>query len=95
MSVSVETREAVNEIVKTMSPILDEKQKRILYGVSSKVLGYGGTAAVHEMTGAARNTIVSGKKESESISEETERTERIRQSGAGRKSAIEKIREEF
>ena len=91
MAASVETREAVNEIVKTMSPILDEKQKRILYGVSSKVLGYGGTAAVHEMTGAARNTIVSGKKESESISEETERTERIRQSGAGRKSAIEKI----
>ena len=93
MAVSVETREAVNEIVKTMSPILDEKQKRILYGVSSKVLGYGGTAAVHEMTGAARNTIVSGKKQADSISEATEKTERIRKSGAGRKSAKEKIPE--
>ena len=91
MSVSIETREAVNEIVKTMSPILDEKQKRILYGVSSKVLGYGGTSAVREMTGAARNTIVSGKKQAESISEETEKTERVRQPGAGRKSAKEKI----
>ena len=64
---------------------------RILYGVSSKVLGYGGTSAVREMTGAARNTIVSGKKQAESISEETEKTERIRQPGAGRKSAKEKI----
>jgi len=90
MSVNLEIRNAVDEIVKTMSPILDENQRRILLGVSSKVLGYGGTAAVREMTGASRNTIVSGKKQSETITEESSKPNRIRKPGAGRKSSEEK-----
>lgn len=90
MPASIETRNAINEILNTMSPVLDEKQKRILYGVASKVLGYGGTAAVHEMTGAARNTIVNGRKDADTVTEETAKTERIRKPGAGRKTAKEK-----
>ncbi len=70
MPASTETKAAIDEILKTMIPILDEKQKRVMYGITSKVLGYGGTAAVHEMTGAARNTIVSGKREAEAIGDE-------------------------
>lgn len=91
MSVSTETRNAVNEIIKTMDPILNEKQKRILYGITSKVMGYGGTAAVHEMTGASRNTITSGKKQAEAVSVQGKKSERIRKEGAGRKKAKEKI----
>lgn len=90
MPASLETRNAINEILNVMTPILDEKQKRILLGVTSKVLGYGGTAAVHEMTGAARNTIVSGKKQAEIIDTSTYQSDRIRKAGAGRKSAREK-----
>ena len=90
MSVSVETRSAIDEFLKKMTPILDEKQKRIMFGIASKILGYGGTAAVHEMTGAARNTITSGKKDSETIQESSDQSGRVRKPGAGRKSAKEK-----
>jgi len=90
MPASTETKAAIDEILKTMIPILDEKQKRVMYGITSKVLGYGGTAAVHEMTGAARNTIVSGKREAEAIGDEENGDRRIRRPGAGRKTAKEK-----
>ena len=90
MPASPETKTAIDEILKTMIPILDEKQKRVLYGITSKVLGYGGTSAVHEMTGAARNTIVNGKREAETISGEDNGYGRIRRPGAGRKTAKEK-----
>ena len=90
MSVSAETRNAIDEFLKTMTPILDEKQKRIMFGIASKIIGYGGTAAVHEMTGAARNTIASGKKQAETVQESSGQKDRIRKPGAGRKSAKEK-----
>lgn len=93
MPASFETRHAVEEILNKMSPLLDEKQKRILYGIASEVLGHGGTAAVHEMTGASRNTITSGIKEADSgvtISPNNRNSYRIRKPGAGRKTAQEK-----
>lgn len=90
MPASLETRNAINEILNVMTPILNEKQKRILLGITSKVLGYGGTAAVHEMTGAARNTIASGKKQAGTVNESTDESDRIRKPGAGRKTAREK-----
>ena len=49
MPASYETRQAVEEILTRMTPLLDEKQKRILYGVAAEVLGHGGTATVHHI----------------------------------------------
>lgn len=93
MPASFETRHAVEEILNKMSPLLDEKQKRILYGIASEVLGHGGTAAVHEMTGASRNTITNGIKEADSeitVSPNNRDNYRIRKPGAGRKTAQQK-----
>lgn len=93
MPASYETRQAVEEILTKMTPLLDEKQKRILYGVAAEVLGHGGTATVHEITGASRNTITNGMKEADTevtVSPNDRDSYRIRKPGAGRKSAKEK-----
>ena len=93
MPASYETRQAVEEILTKMTPLLDEKQKRILYGVAAEVLGHGGTATVHEITGASRNTITNGIKEVDSevtVSPNDRDSYRIRKPGAGRKTAKEK-----
>ena len=93
MPASYETRHAVEEILTKMTPLLDEKQKRILYGVAAEVLGHGGTATVHEITGASRNTITNGIKEADSevtVSPNDRNSYRIRKPGAGRKTAKEK-----
>ena len=93
MPASYETRQAVEEILTRMTPLLDEKQKRILYGVAAEVLGHGGTATVHEITGASRNTITNGIKEADSevtVSPNDRNSYRIRKPGAGRKTAKEK-----
>lgn len=35
------------------------------YGVVAEVLGHGGTATVHEITGSSHNTITNGMKEAD------------------------------
>ena len=93
MPASYETRHAIEELLTRISPLLDEKQKRILYGVAAEVLGHGGTATVHEITGASRNTITSGIKEANkeiTVSPNDRDSYRIRKPGAGRKTAQEK-----
>ena len=95
MVASLETRTAVKQILLDITPYLDEKQRRILYGSAASVLGHGGIAFVNEVTGAARNTITSGMEEV-AVSEDAEaccnsaETSRIRRPGAGRKTALEK-----
>ena len=94
MIASIETKAAVKQILLDLTPYLDEKQKRILYGSAASVLGHGGITFVNEITGSARNTITSGMDEiTSSVEEKTsqdDRTDRIRKPGAGRKSALEK-----
>ena len=76
-----------------MSPYLNEKQKRLLYGSAAAALGHGGIAFVNEVTGSARNTIVSGMESISSDNEEIENSsdmKRIRKEGGGRKKSLEK-----
>lgn len=60
MIANEETRNTVKEILTDIIPYLNEKQKRILYGSVASALGHGGVKFVSDITGAARNTIVSG-----------------------------------
>lgn len=95
MSVSTETRNAVNELVTIMKPLLNEKQRRVLLGAAANVLGRGGITAVHEDTGASRVTITSGQNEAKQISNNTIEKkdlskQRIRKEGAGRKKEKDK-----
>ena len=70
MVASIETKTAVKQILLDLTPYLDEKQKRILYGSAASVLGHGGISFVNEITGSARNTITSGMDEITSPIEE-------------------------
>mgnify|MGYP006873233413 CR=1 FL=1 len=63
MVASYETKAVVKQILLDITPFLDEKQRRILYGSAAAALGHGGIAFINEVTGAARNTISSGIEE--------------------------------
>ena len=93
MAVSLETKNAVRQILLDMGPYLDERQRRMLYGSAAVVLGRGGISFVNEVTGSARNTVAAGKAEIASTEEEELAVGgpgRVRRPGAGRKSARQK-----
>ena len=94
MVASYETKEAVKQILLDITPYLDEKQRRILFGSAAAALGHGGISFVKEVTGSARNTISSGMDEvadvTDAKSSEPNDSTRIRKPGAGRKTALEK-----
>lgn len=95
MVASLETKAAVRQILLDMTPYLDEKQRRILYGSAANALGHGGIVFVNEVTGSARNTITSGMEEvaaqeTTGAAPGTSEISRIRRPGAGRKTALEK-----
>ena len=77
----------VENRIKTMLPLLDEKQKRIYLATEAEGLGYGGLKAVHELTGMSKTTIIRGKKE---LQESNIEQNRIRKSGGGRKTIAQK-----
>ena len=77
----------VENRIKTMLPLLDEKQKRIYLATEAEGLGYGGLKAVHELTGVSKTTIIRGKRE---LAEGAVEHKRIRRSGGGRKTIAQK-----
>ncbi|MDP1725350.1 MAG: ISAzo13 family transposase, partial [Bacteroidota bacterium] len=74
---------------KILSPLLDEKARRLMIAAESKVIGRGSIGIVSKSTGVSRTTISTGLKELESI--DLIDTRRIRKEGGGRKKAIEKL----
>ena len=92
MVASYETKAAIKQILLDITPFLNEKQRRILYGSAATVLGHGGVAFVNEVTGCARNTISSGMAEVAAVDVQAAENNpsRIRKPGAGRKTALEK-----
>ena len=64
-----------------VSPVLDERGRRLWCAAESNAIGYGGDALVSEATGIARQTIRNGRRE---IEQGIEATARIRRPGAGR-----------
>ena len=65
----------------TMSPLLDERSRRLWAAAESRAIGYGGDALVSSATGLARQTIHNGRKE---LEQGVEMDGRIRRPGAGR-----------
>src|SRR5271155_4842680 len=64
-----------------MSPLLDERARRLWAAAESVAIGYGGDALVSAATGLARETIRNGRRE---LARGVEVTTRIRRAGAGR-----------
>jgi transposase len=77
----------VENRIKTLLPLLDEKQKRIYLAKEAEGLGHGGLKAVHEVTGVSQTTIIRGKKE---LREGAIGHTRIRKPGGGRKTIMRK-----
>ena len=64
-----------------MSPLLDERARRLWAAAESAAIGYGGDSLVSAATGLARETIRNGRRE---LARGVKVTGRIRQPGAGR-----------
>lgn len=77
----------MEELIKTMLPYLDEKQKRIFLGNCAKTLGRGGIKKVCEISGCSKHTVIRGKREIENVNFESQK--RVRVIGGGRKKAEE------
>ncbi len=64
-----------------VSPVLDERARRLWAAAESREIGYGGDSVVSVATGLARETIRNGRAEVEAG---VEATGRVRRAGAGR-----------
>ncbi|MGH7472282.1 MAG: ISAzo13-like element transposase-related protein, partial [Longimicrobiales bacterium] len=71
-----------------LSPVLNERSRRLWAATEANALGHGGIAVVERATGISRSTIQRGMRELESG--EHLSGERERRPGAGRKPVIEK-----
>src|SRR5579871_5161439 len=71
-----------------MSPLLDERQRRVLAGATATMLGRGGVAKVSRAASMSRNTVLTGQKEIKT--DQAGPSERVRREGGGRKALIDK-----
>lgn len=87
----MENIKLISERNKLLSPLLDEKSRRLYAAAESKVIGRGGIAIVAKATGVSRTTISAGLKELQKA--DSIDTTRIRKQGGGRKKATTKLPE--
>lgn len=66
--------------LEAVSPHLNERQRRLLYGAEARQLGHGGIAAVAEAAGVSTGCVSRGLAE---LEEDVEPDGRIRRPGAG------------
>jgi transposase len=76
----------LDEKIKQMVPHLNEKQRRLYLGAEARAYGYGGVQKIHEISGAAKGTIIQGKKDIEKMDPSDNRQ---RKPGGGRKKTTE------
>jgi len=81
--------ELISKRHKILSPLLDEKARRLMIATESKVLGHGGIGIVSKLTGVSRTTISAGLRELKNP--DLIDTNRIRKKGGGRKKEVEKV----
>ena len=53
----------LKERFELLSPLLDERMRRLVVAVEAELFGYGGVSRVSEETGVSRRAITDGKKE--------------------------------
>ena len=73
----------MEEHIKAILALLNEKQKRVFLASCANTLGYGGIKKVCEISGSSKTTVIKGKKEQSS--EEDKNYEQKRSPGGGRK----------
>ena len=73
-----------------LSPLFNERSRRLWAATEADALGYGGILALHRATGLSQNTIRAGLKELRCKSTDLLTQSQIRQSGGGRKRVEER-----
>jgi transposase len=81
------------EMIDTMLPVLNERQRRLFLAKQAAVLGYGGITEVSKYTGVSRQTITKGIKELDEGTDNFTGTNRSRRPGGGRKDIREHYHE--
>jgi hypothetical protein len=81
--------QAIQEKYQLLSPFFNERTKRLWSAVEAQTLGHGGIQFLSQITGQSRTTITLGIKELKT-GQFSERPQRIRKAGGGRKGAREK-----
>ena len=81
------TEDGLEEFFSVTSPLLDERQRRVVAGATARLLGRGGTA-VAQAAARSRNTVTIGATEIEAG--DAVPHDRVRRVGGGRKQAIDK-----
>ena len=76
------TREGLARFFEVALPHLDERQRRVVAGAMSEMLGHGGKTAVATASGMSRNTVIKAQSEVEAG---IEPSARLREPGAGAK----------
>ena len=75
--------------IKTMLPILNERQRRLFLAAEAEAIGYGGISQISKVSGVSRLTITQGVKELKSEAVNTLNNARSRKEGGGRKKITE------
>ena len=84
----METTEIIKTRIKTVLPMLNERQRRIYLSAEAQSIGWGGKSKIAQLTSVTRRTIAKG--ESDSLVTQGDATKkRIRKVGGGRKKVIE------
>jgi len=88
----MEVEKAIREKFQRLSPVFDERARRLFVAAEALALGYGGIALVSRATGVAPRTISVGIKEVREMERagSPPQQERIRRPGGGRKKMTSK-----
>jgi transposase len=79
---------SIKERFEALSPLLDERMRRLVAATEANLIGHGGVERVSKETGVSCRAIAKGRKELRDIGKI--KAERIRKPGGGRKSLAEK-----
>jgi hypothetical protein len=80
------SEEELSGFFSVTSPLLDERQRRLVAAAVVEMLGRGGQARVARASGMSRNTLIVGARE---LAGGAGPSERVRRPGAGRKRAVD------
>ena len=80
----------IKEVIRTMFPLLNEAQRRLLAGSLAKGYGYGGEKIVREYTNLSAPTMSKAAREIEDGNYEHIEAGRSRKKGGGRKNVLRK-----
>jgi len=75
------SEERLEEFFSFMTPLLDERQRRLMAGALANIFGRGGLTVVAKASGMSRNTVMDGSRQAH---EGASPSKRVREEGGGR-----------